>query len=227
MNQARLVESLGQMSLSFEANRGQTDPTVQFLSRGQGYSLFLTPTEAVLSLRKTDSTSQFKTSKLPSPNSPSPAKTSTIGVLRMQLEGANAYAQAEGLNELPGKTHYLRAKDPKAWRTGISSYAKVKYHGVYPGIDLVYYGNQKKLEYDFVVAPGADPKTIHLRFDGAKQLSLDSKSQLIVKTQNGEIIQHKPVIYQEIAGVRKVIEGGYVLSSGKEGKMSEVGFQVA
>jgi hypothetical protein len=222
-----LYESFGQQPLSFEANRGQTDSRVHFLSRGQGYNLFLTPTEAVLSLRKTDSTSQFKPSKLPSLNSARPAKTSTVSVLRMQLDGANAHAQAEGLAELPGKTHYLRGKDPKAWRTGIPSFAKVKYHGVYPGIDLVYYGKQRQLEYDFIVAPGADPKTIRLRFNGAERLILDSNGQLIVKTAGGEMIQHKPVIYQDVGGVRKIIDGNYVLSSGEEGKMSGVGFQVA
>jgi hypothetical protein len=228
MNQARLVESLGQLSLSFEANRGQTDPTVQFLSRGQGYSLFLTPAEAVLTLHKANPNIQPSRRDLLL-NKLKPAKPAapSAAVLRMQLQGANPQAQAEGLEELPSKTHYLRGKNPKAWRTGIPSYAKVKYHGIYPGIDLVYYGNQRQLEYDFMVAPGADPKAIHLRFDGAQQLSLDAKGQLIVKTQDGEVIQHRPLIYQEIGGVRKVIEGGYDLNSGKERKISEVGFQIA
>ena len=224
---ALLAQSFGQRSLSFEANLGQTDPTVRFLSRGQGYSLFLTSTEAVLTLGRTDAKHQPALGKLPSHGMTKPFKASTTGVLRMQLEGGNARARIEGIGELPGKTHYLRGKDPKAWRTGIPSFAKVKYNGIYPGIDLVYYGNQRQLEYDFIVAPGADPKAIHLRFDGAKQLSLDADGQLIVKIEGGEVIQHKPAIYQEIGGVRKVIDGSYVLSSGKEGKMSGVGFQVA
>lgn len=225
--QEHLADSFFHRPLSFEANLGQTDPSVQFLSRGQGYSLFLTPTEAVLSLRKTDSALRFKPSKLPSSNPVRPAKTSTVGVLRMQLEGTQAKAQAEGLDQLPGKTHYLRGKDPKAWRTGIPSYARVKYHGIYPGIDLVYYGKQRQLEYDFIVAPGADPKAIRFHVEGAEQLRLGSNGQLIVKTEGGEVIQHQPVIYQEIDGVHKSIAGGYLLHPDKKGKTADVGFQVA
>jgi hypothetical protein len=213
--------------LSFEANLGQTDPTVRFLSRGQGYSLFLTPTEAVLSLRKTDSAAPFKPGKLPSLNSVKPAKTSTVSVLRMQLEGANAHAQTEGLEQLPGKTHYLRGKDPKAWHTGIPGYAKVKYHGIYPGIDLVYYGKQRQLEYDFIVAPGADPKTIRFHVEGARQLNLDPIGQLIMETPKGKIIQHRPVVYQEIAGIRREVPGSYALYPDQTGKISRIGFHVA
>jgi hypothetical protein len=220
---ALLAQSFGQRPLSFEANLGQTDPTVRFLSRGQGYSLFLTPTEAVLSLRKAASQSK------PQSNSPLPGKIKpvTADVLRMQLQGANPAATVEGLNQLPGKTHYLRGKDPKAWRTGIPSYAKVKYSAVYPGIDLVYYGKQRQLEYDFIVAPGADPKTIRLQFSGAEQLALDDKGRLVVTTPGGGVIQHKPVIYQEIDGVRKEVAGSYALHPDKQGKTADVGFQVA
>jgi hypothetical protein len=224
---ALLAQSFGNRPLSFEANQGQTDSEVQFLSRGPGYSLFLTPTEAVLSLRKAEAQparTKLKTMKLMKPTRPKPA---SAAVLRMQLEGANAHVKVEGIGELPGKTHYLRGKDPKAWRTGIPSYARVKYHGVYPGVDLVYYGKQRQLEYDFVVAPGADPKTIRLRFDGVEQLSLDSKGQLVVKTPGGDVIQHKPVIYQEIGGVRKEVAGGYVLSPAKKDKTPLVGFRIA
>jgi hypothetical protein len=225
--EAAVAEFYAKQSLSFEANLGQTDPAVQFLSRGQGYSLFLTPTEAVLSLRKTDSTSRFKPSKLPSLDPAVPVKPSAASVLRMQLEGANAHAQAEGLAELPGKTHYLRGKDPKAWRTGIPSYAKVKYRGVYPGVDLVYYGKQRQLEYDFIVAPGADPKTIRFHVEGAKQLSLDSTGQLVIETPSGKVVQHRPTIYQEIAGARKEVAGSYTLHADKKGETAQFGFQVA
>jgi hypothetical protein len=228
----RIAEHYAERPLSFEANRGQTDSRVHFLSRGQGYSLFLTPTEAVLTLRKADPQTRPELSQL-LPGKTAPHKPATAAVLRMQLQGANTKAQATGLEEQPGKTNYFRGKDPKAWRTGIPSFTKVKYHGIYPGIDLVYYGKQRQLEYDFIVAPGADPKTIRLRFNGAEQLSLDSNGQLVVKTAGGEVIQHKPTFYQEIGGVRKKVAGGYVLSPvnkiiGKKARQNpEVGFRIA
>ncbi|WP_198291336.1 DUF7948 domain-containing protein [Methylosarcina fibrata] len=224
---ALLAESFGQRLLSFEANLGQTDPKVQFLSRGQGYSLFLTPTEAVLALRQPEAQTSRTKLNLMKPMKSALPKPASTAVLRMQLKGGNAQAQVEGLDQLPGKTHYLRGKDPKAWRTGIPSYAKVKYNGVYPGIDLVYYGNQKQLEYDFVVAPGADPKAIRFHVEGAEQLSLDANGQLVIKTRGGQVIQHKPVVYQEIAGVRKEVAGSYALHPDKQGKTADVGFQVA
>src|SRR5947209_9158105 len=155
--QARLAESYGKIPLSFEANQGQTDPRVKFLSRGSGYTLFLTSDEAVLALRSRQSS--VVSSQL--------QKTTDYGLrttdtLRMKLVGANQAANVTALDELPGKTNYFVGNDPKKWRTDVPTYGKVKYEGVYPGVDLVYYGNQRQLEYDFVVAPGADPKAITL-----------------------------------------------------------------
>ena len=164
---ARLARNYGKLPLRFEANQGQTDKRVQFLSRGSGYALFLAGDEAVLSLRKPSALSgqpsasgnaklETGNSKL-DPRNPNP-ESRIPSVLRMKLAGANASAQVVGLEELPGKTNYFIGNDPKKWRTNVPNYAKVKYQGVYPGVDLVYYGNQRQLEYDFVVAPGADPR---------------------------------------------------------------------
>src|SRR5205807_7401195 len=155
--QARLAQSYGKVPLSFEANQGQTDPRVKFLSRGSGYTLFLTRDEAVLALRSRQSSvvsSQLQ--KTPGHG------LRTTDTLRMKLVGANRAAKVTALGELPGKSNYFIGSDPKKWRTDVPTYGKVKYEGVYPGIDLVYYGNQRQLEYDFVVAPGADPKAITL-----------------------------------------------------------------
>ena len=145
----KLVQAYGEFPLRFEANQGQADPEVKFLSHGNGYTLFLAGNEAVLTLKKSEARSQK-------------SEPSTGAVLRMKWVGANTTAKAVGLDELPGKSNYLVGDDPKKWRTNVPTYAKVKYAAIYPGIDLVYYGNQRELEYDFVVAPAADPGLIRL-----------------------------------------------------------------
>src|SRR6266566_4456761 len=181
--QQRLAENYGKVSLSFEANRGQTDPRVKFLSRGSGYTLFLTGDEAVLSLRSQKPGVRSQKSEVRSQkhetrpwslvpghlqrtrDSAQKTKDKGLGtsdVLRMKLVGANQAANVTALDELPGKSNYFIGNDRKKWRTDVPTYGKVKYEGIYPGVDLVYYGNQRQLEYDFVVAPGADPKAITL-----------------------------------------------------------------
>src|SRR6267378_7738199 len=151
-NNARMSESYGKLPLQFEANRGQTHKDVHFLSRGAGYSLYLTAGEAVLVLSKpnADATRDARSTQAPSKSV----------ALRMSLVGAAPKPQVTGLDELPGKANYFIGKDRSKWRTNVPTYAKVQYQDVYPGVDLVYYGNQRQLEYDFVVAPGADPKKI-------------------------------------------------------------------
>ena len=141
-------DSLLAVPLSFEANQGQTDSQVKFLSRGDGYSLFLTSNEVVFTLRTL--------AGVEAPPS----------VFRMELLGAERNAQISGADILPGAANYYIGNDPKKWRSGISAYGKVKYRGIYPGVDAVFYGNQRQLEYDFVVAPGADPKQISLGLTG-------------------------------------------------------------
>ena len=209
---AKVLQTYAKLPLSFEANQGQTDKEVKFLTRGNGYSVFLTPTEAVLSLRHT-------------PKQASAAKASAksqTNILRLQLVGSNPSTQVKGLQQLPGKSNYLTSKDSSKWHTNIAQYAKVQYQAVYPGIDLVYYGNQGRLEYDFNVAPGAKPENIKFRVAGAERLSVDKQGNLLLHTQNGVLRQHQPKIYQEINKEKKAIAGSYVLL-GKQ----EVGFKVA
>ncbi|MEE8256395.1 MAG: hypothetical protein V3R60_00770, partial [Acidobacteriota bacterium] len=149
----RVVANYAQLPLFFEANRGQADSSVKFLSRGRGYTLFLTTGEAILSLREPEEGTQSRSSTV-APDAQSERST----VLRMKLAGANPEPQVTGLEELPGKSNYFQGNDPGKWLTQVPHYARVKYEEVYPGIDLVYYGTkQQQLEYDFVVAPGADP----------------------------------------------------------------------
>ena len=172
----RIAGTYGRLPLSFAANQGQTDPQVKFLSRGNGYSLFLTPTEAVLALQKPGRGEDSRpglppnhatcAAAAPGCASAAPESGSPATVLRMKLVGGNASAKIAGADELPGKSNYFIGNDPSQWRTNVSNYSKVEYRGVYPGVDLIYYGNQRQLEHDFVVAPGADPKRL-LAFKGA------------------------------------------------------------
>jgi len=195
------------LPLIFEANAGQTDPAVKFLSRGPGYTLFLTPTEAALALIR-------------SPADADPARKGTL--LRMKLVGANSRPSVSGLAEQPGKVNYFIGDDPKQWRTNVPTYAKVKYESVYPGVDLVYYGDGRQLEYDFVVAPGSDPKVIALAFEGADNLEVDAQGDVVLAVNGGELRLRKPLVYQEVDGRRTPIAGNYMLKPG-----SRVTIQVA
>jgi len=201
------INSYGKLPLHFEINEGQTDSRVRFLARGQGYQLFLEPTVATLSLR-----------------SAKPEKQ-TFSTLRLKLVGANAKAKAKGVDKVPGVSNYLIGNDKSKWHTGIANYAKVQFDSVYPGIDLVYYGNQRQLEHDFVVAPGADPKKIRLSFEGAKGLSISDKGELAVESTDGTKIQlTRPVVYQNIKGKKITIKGSYALLGKKH---DQVGFKLA
>src|SRR4030095_9701387 len=204
----------GKLPLSFEVNRGQTDDSVKFVARGGGYTLFLTSDEAVLQLRtakgRRGKERPRPLNRLQSPQSASLNPQSTT--LRMKLIGANRKASAIGLNELPGKANYYIGNDPKKWRTAIPTYSRVKFDRVYPGVDLIYYGNsQGQLENDFVINPGADPRSIVLAFVGADKLTLDDNGNLILRKVDGDVRLSKPIIYQERDGVRRAVSGSYAL----------------
>src|SRR5687768_4706538 len=198
---ARVNETFGKLPLQFEVNRGQADARVKFLARGRGYNLFLTPTEAVLALRK--------------------GVAGEAAVLRMSLAGANPSTAVSGADELAGKSNYFVGKDASKWRAGVETFARVKYAGVYEGVDLVYYGNQGQLEYDFHVAPGADPRRIRLAFGGADDIRVDDGGDLVLSVAGREVRQHKPFVYQTVGGARREVAGSYVLLGGRE-----VGFRL-
>lgn len=192
---AKLAERFGKLPLSFESNEGQTDSTVKFLSHGPGYDLFLTATGAVLSLQK------YQT------------QTSEGSVVRLKMIGANADPRLEGQDELPGKINYFIGNDPEKWRRNIPTYRKVHYTDIYPGIDIVYYGNQHELEYDFIVAAGANPKLIKFSVEGAERLRLDQDGNLILTLKHGEAQLKKPFVYQLTdEGSRHEVKGSYVIT---------------
>ena len=214
---ARVIQGYGKLPLHFEANQGQTDAQVKFISRGSGYTMFLTGNEAVMVLRKSEQEAEGKRLKTEGRlsaryNPKSEIENPKSAVLRMKLMGSNPAPQVVGLDELPGKSNYFIGNDPEKWRTNVPNYGKVKYQDVYPGGDLVYYGNQRQLEYDFIVAPGADPSAIKLAFEGADKIEVDAKGDIVLQTAIGDVHLHRPLVYQEFDGVRKEIPGAYVFN---------------
>ena len=189
----RTAANFAKIPLSFEANQGQMDRKVKFLSRGDGYSLSLTSNAAILKLR-------------------APAGLhSAPSVLRMELLGASPEAQISGTDQLPGVVNYFIGSDPKRWHANIGTYAKVRYQSIYPGVDTVFYGNQRRLEYDFVVAIDADPSRIALGLSGVKP-SLDAGGNVVLKTAGGDLLLCKPVVYQGAENNKKVIEARYLVA---------------
>jgi hypothetical protein len=196
------------LPLSFEANRGQTDPRVTFLAHGQGYTVFLTATEAVLALQKpVGPTSQ------PMVSQPAP----TQAVVRLQFVGANPRATVTGLDELPGKINYFMGRDPRLWRTGIATYTQVKYANLYPGVTLLYYGTQRQLEYDFIVAPQSDPRQIGWSVSGAQKMWVDGTGNLRMVVAGTQLVEPAPRVYQMVHGVKHTISVGYVVTGERVG----------
>src|SRR6266550_2304618 len=189
----QVMVSYGTLPLIFEANQGQTDAQVKFLCRGGDYGLFLTSTEAVLSMAKAGRESKGETDATVERAT---QEESITGVLQMKLVGANPAPEISGLQELPGRSSYFKGRDPSKWHTRVPNYAAVRYKDVYPGIDLIYYGNQEELEFDWWLAPGADPKLIKLAIHGAEKISLDAHDGLLIESGGSEIRLHKPVVYQ-------------------------------
>ena len=214
--------SYGRLPMSFEPNVGQTDPQVQFLARGRAQMLFLTPQEAVLSLRKPRSNGGLSSAARRSPKQLAKRGPMQFSVLRMQLVGANLHGRVAGMNPMEGTVNYFHGNDPRHWHTNIPTYGKVKYNNVYPGVDLVYYGQQGELEYDFIVSPGGDPNSIRFAWAGAQSLEVDATSgDLLLHLHDGDVRWRKPSIYQEVNGARRNIAGQFVL-----GPDGQVGFDI-
>jgi len=211
-------EALPSKSLSlplfFEPNQGQTAPQVKFLARGAGYGLFLTADEAVLDLQRMS----------PNPRTASASPEQKAGsVIRMHLEGANSSARVSGASPLPGKSSYFIGNDPSRWHRDVPQFARVQYQAVYPGVDLVYYGDQGQLEYDFRVAPAADPSQIALSFQGASaRIDSDATGDLILATANGDVRFRAPRVYQQDGSVQKPVAGSF-----REIAENKIGFTVA
>jgi hypothetical protein len=188
------ADAFGNLPLFFEANQGQADAQVRYLARGPGYAVLLSDSGADLHLYQGG------------------LGSGQDAVLHMQLVGANATPLVAGRDAQAGHANYLVGDDPAQWHTDVPLFSRVEYQQVYPGIDVVYYGNdQHQLEYDFDLAPGADPSQVALRFDGQQGLALDSQGNLVLHLAGGDVVEQAPVIYQDVAGARQRVEGNYVL----------------
>lgn len=183
------------LQLGFESNRGQAETDVKFVGRGDGYSLLLKPGEAVLSLQRQ------KPERAPEGRQ-SNDDLSVPRRISMKLEGGNSMAMISGVDQQQARANYIIGNDPAKWINGVETYSRVLYSSVYPGIDLMFYGNQQRLEYDFRLAPGADVHGIRLRFDGADCLELNGEGALVLHTAGGEVRHERPLAYQETNGSR-------------------------
>ncbi len=229
---ARVKESFGKLPITFEQNVGQTDASVHYFTRGPGYGLFLTGTEAILVLQKpveaAPEMASVEGAMLSRPcgdvvtapdclgreSMPPNADTAPPAIVRMQVLGGNPTPAIVGRDEQPGKVNYFLGNDSAQWRTNVATFDRVEYDEVYPGIDLVWHGSQGQLEYDFVVAPGADPTLICLDFTSAERVDLDAAGDLLVSVGGQTLRQHKPFVYQEVDGARREVASRFVLEEG-------------
>jgi len=206
--QVKARSVLSGLPLIFEPNQGQAhldpaDPRAKFVARGSRYSIFLGSEGAILSLA----------SKVqPKRKSGKQDEASQVRVtsIEMKLAGANPNPNMRALEPLPGRSNYFIGNDPAKWRAGVPQFARVSYEDVYPGINLVFYGNQGHLEYDFKVAPGSDPTAAEVEFEGARKLALKN-GNLIIENEDGDVQLVAPRVYQEIGGRQQTVEGKFVL----------------
>ena len=220
---ARLSSSYGKLPISFEPNHGQAEGGVQYLARGAGYRLLLTPGEMVVALHGSlPGARKPHSAPLPSMMSPAVEDPERSAEVRMQLIGSNKHAQGLGLDPLPGKSNYLIGSDRAKWHTDIPTYAKVRYQDVYPGIDVVYYGNQEgRLEHDFVIAAGADPQRIEFDLSDEDRTPVLKDGEIRLRSKGGDIRLRAPVAYQVMGGKRRPVAATY-----KAADSGHIGFQV-
>ncbi|HEV2396854.1 MAG TPA: SBBP repeat-containing protein [Candidatus Sulfotelmatobacter sp.] len=204
----------GRVPLNFEANRGQTNPQTRFLVHGRGYTAHLTTDGMILSLR----------TKPAAASNPQPQSSgiNAVKTVEIRLQGANAKPTAVGEQQQPGIVNYFIGSNPANWRTGIPTYAQVRYKDVYPGIDLVYHGNHQQLEYDFEVRPGANPDQIAFEIRGAQSAELNKAGNLTLDASGGYLQMQCPVVYQRLNGKKVPIQGAYIMRD-----RTHVGFKIS
>jgi YD repeat-containing protein len=185
------------LPVAFEPNRGQLAEGLQFVARGEHHDILLSHSEMILASRG-----------------------ATRDTVRVRFSGASSLT-GEALDPLPGKTHYLRGKDPKRWVTDVPRFARVRYRGVKPGVDLVFHSEEAGAEHDWVVAPGADPGGIEMALESALSTQIDAEGDLVLRAASGAFRLRRPRIYQEFEGARRSVKGRYILRG-----RNRVGFAV-
>ena len=212
----RVRASLDALPLAFEANQGQADPQVKYTARGNGYSVFLTGSDAVFAISSAKHPPEQQSRTGHAHSLPRTTEKVESAAIDMRLVGGNLKPEVVAGNELPGVTNYYVGSDSKNWHTGVKQYSAVSYRDVYPGVNMVFHGAQRQLEFDFVVSPGADPKTIGLGFKGAKRLATDAAGNLVLASSAGDVVLHKPVAYQEKDGKREIVEAAFLVKNRNE-----------
>ncbi len=221
------VQYSDDMAMRFEANQGQLEAGIDYVSRGRGYQVFLTKPGATIVLQ-TPPPRRDGLSRAPKVGAGEAERARTV--VRMSLLGARTEPRAVA-DHPAGTANYLLGNDPTRWRT-VPSWARVRYENVYPGIDLVYYGNQRRLEYDFVVRPGADPSAIRLALTGSVDgnprplFHKDGDGSIVLRAQSGEIRLRRPYLYQQVGGERRPVSGSYVVHTSPGGRPGEVRAEV-
>jgi Immunoglobulin domain/Immunoglobulin I-set domain/Beta-propeller repeat len=188
--------TFGNLPFYFEAHPGPVDDSTQFIVHGRDYLFLISPDGVRLDLEKMDAAT----------------KKTSVRTVHMQFMGARSQAQIQGADELSGKINYFVGDNPTQWRTDVATFARVRVGQLYPGINLSYYGNQRQLEYDFTLAPGADPNAIKIHFDGVDKIWIGPRGELILAVGRNKILQPAPMVYQTIDGARKAVSGGYRLT---------------
>ena len=196
------MQSYLQLPMDFELNAGQAPGDVAYVAHGPGYALGLSPGVTRLRLLNTN---QGDAPRLQPASAAMSLGSAIESDLQLQLVGANRAATASGIDEQPGRSNYFSGSDPSGWHRSVVHYKRVEMSEIYPGIDLVFYGNPQELEYDFVIAPGADPDNILWSISGAQTLSVDHEGDALLTTKAGTVHLHRPVSYQEINGKRKQV----------------------
>jgi hypothetical protein len=224
---SRVRASLAALPLAFEANQGQSDPQVKYMAKGNGYRLFLTSSQAIFKLSPGLRSSEVLDMMMDKRRGAAGTKAymkqrelqrshgTSMAVVRMNLgAGANTQLSAEDLQ--PGKVNYFLGNNPANWRSNIPLYGQVKYRNVYPGVDMAFHGVAQKLEFDYIVNPGADAARIGLDFEGAKRIQTNEAGDLVLTTSAGPMELHKPLAYQTKNGTREAVDARFVIKRGNQ-----------
>ena len=220
----RVRASLGTLPLAFEANQGQTDPQVKYMARGGGYTVFLTANDTVFAMNSSLQAGTRPVGKqrlLRDKTAPKAGTKDRSAAIHMRLVGANAQPQIAAGSQLPGRSNYFIGNDRSRWHAGVPQYSRVSYRDVYPGVNMAFHGEQRQLEFDFIVAPGATPATIRLGVSGTNRIVTDDSGNLILASSAGDVLLHKPVAYQEKDGARQPVDARFAMQAN-----NQVGFEL-
>ena len=208
---ASVRASLQALPLAFEENQGQTDPQVKYMARGSGYTVFLTGNDTVFALHSSAHSAETTRNPRSTAGVQTPGIDDRSAAIHMQLVGGNPQSVIAASHELPSRSNYFIGTDSRQWHSNVAQYARVAYADVYPGVDMAFYGVQKQLEFDFIVAPGASPRAIRLGLSGTQQITTDDSGNLVLGSSAGDVVLHKPFAYQQKDGVRQPVDASFVL----------------